>query len=192
MLVVMLAGGTPLDLLKLTFTFFRAGVMTFGGGASVIPILRHEIVTRNGWMSQDECLDAYTLGSAMPGPIGTNLAAYFGRKVAGWPGAAVSLISTVVPTALAMILLASLYEIYRDHPLVAGALQGIRPVVLALLAVVVWDFLPAALGPRKEWGKHPRRWLLILGIFALAVVFNLNAAVLIVIGGLAGLFILRA
>ena len=190
--VRMLAGGTFLDLFKLTFTFFRAGVMTFGGGASVIPILRHEIVTRHGWMSQDEFLDAYTLGSAMPGPIGTNLAAYFGRKVAGWPGALVSLISTVVPTALAMIFLASLYEIYRDHPLVDGALRGIRPVVLALLAVVVWDFLPAALGPREQWLKHPRRWLLILAIFALAVVFNINAAILIVIGGLVGLFFLRA
>lgn len=143
-------------------------------------------------MSQDEFLDAYTLGSAIPGPIGTNLAAYFGRKVAGWPGAFVSLVSTVVPTALAMIFLASLYEMYRDHPLVDGALQGIRPVVLALLAVVVWDFLPAALGPRGQWLRHPRRWLLILTIFALAVVFNLNAAILIVIGGLVGLFFLRS
>ena len=91
-----------------------------------------------------------------------------------------------------LALLTSLYEIYRDHPLVDGALRGIRPVVLALLAVVVWDFLPAALGPRSQWHRHPRRWLLILAIFALAVVFNLNAAVLIVIGGLAGLFLLRA
>lgn len=188
----MLAGGTAFDLVKLTLTFFRAGVMTFGGGASVIPILRHEIVTRHGWMDQDEFLDAYMLGSTMPGPIGTNLAAYFGHRVAGWPGALVSLIATIVPTALAMIFLLTLYQTWRDHPAVEGLLMGIRPVVLALLAVVVWDFLPSALGARTGWHRRPLRWLLIITVFALAVVFNVNAAVLIIIGGIAGLLVLRS
>ena len=188
----MLAGGSPVDLLKLALSFFRAGVLTFGGGASVIPILRHEIVTRQGWMPQDEVLDAYILGSTMPGPIGTNLAAYFGHRVAGWPGARVSLIATTLPTALAMMFLVTLYLTWRDHPAVEGLLSGIRPVVLALLAVVAWDFLPAALGTRSGWHRRPLRVLLILVIFVLAVFLELNAAVLIVIGGLVGLFVLRS
>lgn len=183
--------GTARNLFQLAFTFLKVGLVAFGGGASVIPVMRHEIVTRNGWMDQDEFLDAYTLGSTMPGPIGTNLPAYFGHRVAGWPGALVSVLATVIPTALAMVFLASLYLKYQDNPLIEGLLQGIRPVVLALLAVVVWDFLPAAVGRPRDWGRYPVRWLLIAVIFVLAAVFGINAAVLIVIGGATGLLVLR-
>ncbi len=179
------------NLLKLTLTFTKVGLFAFGGGASVIPILRHEIVTRHSWMSQDDFLDAYMLGSTMPGPIGTNLAAYFGYKVAGWLGALLSIAASVLPTALAMIFLATLYLTYRDNRLVDGLLTGIRPVVVALLAVVVWDFLPAAVGPRRHWGRYPLRWVLIVAIFLLAVVFNPNVALLIVLGGVVGLLVFR-
>src|SRR5690625_440946 len=184
-------GSTVSNVFLLAFAFLKAGAVSFGGGASIIPILRHEIVTRSGWMSQDDFLDAYMLGSTMPGPIGTNLAAYFGHRIAGWPGAIVSVAATVLPTALAMIGLATLYFAHRDNPVVSGMLQGIRPVVIALLAVVVWDFLPAAIGPRGTWHRFPLRWLLVALIFFLAVRFHVNAAVLIVIGGAVGLLFLR-
>jgi len=185
-------GSSASNLILLAFAFLKAGVVSFGGGASIIPILRHELVTRNGWMSQDEFLDAYMLGSTMPGPIGTNLAAYFGKKIAGWPGAIISITATVVPTALAMIGLATLYFAHRDNPIISGMLSGIRPVVIALLLVVVWDFLPAAIGPRATWHKYPLRWLLVAVIFILGVQFEVNAAVLIVIGGTVGLLFLRS
>lgn len=184
-------GSTVSNVLLLAFAFLKAGAVSFGGGASIIPVLRHEIVTRAGWMSQDDFLDAYMLGSTMPGPIGTNLAAYFGHRIAGWPGAIISVAATVLPTALAMIGLASLYFVHRDNPLVSGMLQGIRPVVIALLVVVVWDFLPAAIGPRATWHRYPLRWLLVALIFVLTVRFQVNAAVLIVIGGAVGLLFLR-
>ena len=180
-----------MNLLKLTWTFLKVGLFAFGGGASVVPILRHEVVTRNGWMNQDDFLDAYMLGSTMPGPIGTNLAAYFGHKVAGWPGALISICASVLPVAMAMVLLTGLYLTHRDNPLVNGMLTGIRPVVLALLAVVVWDFLPSAVGPRKEWGRRPLRWALIAVIFAVAITFNPSVALLIVIGGAVGLLVFR-
>ncbi len=184
-------GRTVSNLLLLTFAFLKAGAVSFGGGASIIPILRHEIVTRNGWMNQDDFLDAYMLGSTMPGPIGTNLAAYFGHKIAGWAGAAVSVAATVLPTALAMVGLAALYFTHRTNPIVDGMLTGIRPVVIALLLVVVWDFLPAAISPRGTWHRFPLRWALVVLIFVLAVRFQLNAAILIVIGGAVGLLFLR-
>ena len=66
---------------------------------------------------------------------------------------------------------------------------GLLPV--PLLAVVVWDFLPAAVGPRRHWGRYPLRWVLIVAIFLLAVVFNPNVALLIVIGGVVGLLVFR-
>src|SRR5690625_7967312 len=79
-------GSTVSNVFLLAFAFLKAGAVSFGGGASIILILRHEIVTRSGWMSQDDFLDAYMLGSPMPGPLGTNLAASFGHRSAGWPG----------------------------------------------------------------------------------------------------------
>lgn len=182
---------TDRTLLNLGMAFFRIGVTAFGGGASVIPVLRHEVVDRYKWLTPEEFLDAYMLGSTMPGPIGSNLAGYLGHRIGGVPGAIISLVASCVPVSLAIILLASLYTTFQDHEIVKGLLLGIRPVVLALLLVVVWDFLPAAVGPRSSWTRRPAIWLLIVTIFFLAVSFHLNAAILISLGGAVGLLLPR-
>ncbi len=169
--------------------FLRVGLSAFGGGASVVPVLRHEVVDRYRWLTAEEFLDAYMLGATMPGPIGSNLAGYLGHRIGGVRGAVIATVTSSLPVALAMILLASLYATFRDHQIVQGLMLGIRPVVLALLLVVVWDFIPPAVGPRDTWSRRPRVWLLVAAVFLLAVSFQLNAAVLIGVAGVVGLLL---
>ena len=179
-------------LLDLLWSFTKVGAFGFGGGPSMIPLIQEEVVDVQGWLTQDEFLDAFALGNTLPGPIATKMAGYVGYKVAGPLGAVAGLVGVAVPTILAMLLLLGLYLRYRDLPAITGFLRGVRPVVIALLALVVWEFAPRAFGAPGDWLGNWLLWLLALGSFALAVRFGVHPAALIVAGGVIGAVFLRA
>lgn len=178
-------------LLRVLWSFTKVGVFGFGGGPSMIPLIQEEVVEVQRWLTKDEFLDAYAFGSALPGPIATKMAGYVGYKVGGTPGAIAGLVGVAVPTMLAMILLGALYLRYRDSPVFEHFLKGVRPVVIALLALVVWEFAPRAFGLPPQWLRNWGLWLLAAAAFVLALRFNVHPAVLIVAGGALGVFVLR-
>jgi chromate transporter len=175
------------DLLELLVSFTRAGVFGFGGGPSMIPLVQVEVVDIRGWLTHTEFLDAFAFGNALPGPIATKLAGYVGYQVAGVAGAAVALLAITAPTIVAMIALASLYARYQHHALVRDFLGGVRPVVVALLAVVVWDFIMPALSPTRSPASEWPLWLMAAIALAATLRTTVHPALLIVLGGAAGL-----
>ena len=177
--------------LKVFWSFVKVGVFGFGGGPSMIPLIQEEVVEIQGWLTQDEFLDAFALGNTLPGPIATKMAAYVGYKVAGAGGAAAGLLGVTLPTAIAMLLLLGLYLRFRENPLIARFLKGVRPVVIALLALVVWQFAPRAFGSPGQWLGNWVLWLFALVAFVLALRFNVHPALLIVVGGALGMAALR-
>jgi chromate transporter len=124
---------------QLFAAFGRANIFGFGGGPSVIPLIKQEVVANYKWLSNEEFTDALAMGNALPGPIATKMSAYVGYKIAGLPGAAAALAGTVLPTAIAMLGLAGLYFKYKDTPQMAGMLKAVRPVVVVLLAQTTWE-----------------------------------------------------
>jgi chromate transporter len=169
--------------------FARVGLFGFGGGPSMIPLVRVEVVEIHGWLTRAEFLDAFAFGNALPGPIATKLAGYVGFQVAGVLGAAVALLGITAPTIVAIVALASLYLRYKDRAFVQDFLSGVRPVVVALLALVVWDFAPSALLAFDAWLANWPLWLIALLALAATLRFDLHPALLIVLGGGAGLLL---
>ncbi len=180
-----------MELLQLIWSFTKVGLFGFGGGPSMIPLIQEEVVEVQKWLTQDEFLDAFAFGNSLPGPIATKMAGYVGFKVAGWPGAAAGLLAVSVPTVLAMIALGSLYLKYRDTTWMTAFLKGVRPVVIALLALVVWEFAPRALGTPPQWLANWGLWLLAVGSLVAAIRFGIHPALLIVVGGVVGLTFFR-
>lgn len=180
-----------MDTLNLLWSFAKVGLFGFGGGPSMIPLIQEEVVDVQRWLTKDEFLDAFAFGNALPGPIATKMAGYVGFKVAGWPGAAAGLVGVTVPTILAMIALGGLYLRYRDAPAFEAFLRGVRPVVIALLALVVWEFAPRAFGAPPQWLANWALWGLGLVAFVAAARFGVHPAILIVAGGVVGLLFLR-
>ncbi len=178
-----------MKLLELLYSFAKVGVFGFGGGPAMIPLIQVEVVDVRGWLSREEFLDAFAFGNALPGPIATKLAGYVGYQIAGVAGAAMGLIGITVPTIIAMIALASFYARYREHAAMKRFLKGVRPVVIALLLLVVWDFAPTALGTLPNWRANWELWLLAAVAFFLTIRFDVHPALLIVAGGLVGIFL---
>ena len=171
-------------LLELSWSFTKIGLLGFGGGPSFIPLVQAEVVTARAWLSREQFMDAFAFGNALPGPISTKLAGYVGYRVAGWPGALAALLGLTLPTILAMILLAAFYLRFRDAPLLQSFLVGLRPVVVALLLVVVLEFAPSAFGAGRVG-----LWLLGALAFGLAAFAGVHPALLILGGGLVGLLL---
>ena len=93
------------DYKELIFGMMRTGILGFGGGPSVIPLIRYEAVSRYQWLDDDEFGDTLAIANTLPGPIATKMAAYLGYQVKGWMGAFVSVMAHVLPTCLAMVFL---------------------------------------------------------------------------------------
>lgn len=174
------------DVLEVFWAFTRAGLLGFGGGPAMIPLIQVEVVDLRGWLSHAEFLDAFAFGNALPGPIATKMAGYVGFQVAGWAGAAAGLAGIAAPTIVAIVALASVYRRYRERDAVQRFLAGVRPVVLALLALVAWDFWPAAMQVEGlRWGVAPL-WAILAASLVGSWRTNVHPAVWIVLGGVAG------
>ncbi len=153
----------------------------------MIPLVRAEVVVGRGWLTPEAFLDAYAFGSALPGPIVTKLAFYVGHAVAGWPGALAALLGASVPTMLLVFVVLGLLIRNKDNQALAGAITGIRPVVVALLLLVAWDFAPAALGGGDSTTTTSLRWALAaLGLVAILRT-KLNPVLLILAGAAVGM-----
>ena len=131
-------------LLALFFSFVRVGVFGYGGGPSMIPLIEAEVVDVHQWMSTGEFIDALAMGNALPGPITIKMAAYTGYKIAGVPGAVTATLGIFLPSMILMLILATLFLRYKEMPHVQATLKAVRPAVVALLAIVVYDMLPSS------------------------------------------------
>lgn len=131
-------------LLDLLLGLGRATLLGFGGGPSIIPLYEVEVVQNYQWLSKEEFGQALAFGNALPGPIATKLTTYIGYKVAGVPGAITAILAVVGPTALLMIALYAVLSKFKDNPILAGMVRGIRPVVFVMLAMLAADFFKYA------------------------------------------------
>lgn len=121
--------------------FFRVGMLGFGGGPSAIPLFEQEAVKKYKWMTSDEFGDILALANTMPGPLATKMAGYIGYRVNGIAGCLVSVLATVVPTVLLMIIFLGVLQQYKDLPWVRGMSEAVVPVVGVMLAILTLDFL---------------------------------------------------
>jgi len=140
------------QLWDLLIAFTRASNLGFGGGPAVIPLIKIEVVERYHWLTNAKFTDALAVGNALPGPIATKLAGYVGYQVAGWLGAFVAIIGTIVPTALAVILLTGFLMKYSNSPILKGMLKGVRPVVVVLIAQTAFDMGIGSFPDLTTWG----------------------------------------
>ena len=120
-------------LFKLFYTFAKVGVMTFGGGYAMLPILQREIVENQKWATDEEIANYFAIGQCTPGVIAVNTATFIGKKTAGIPGAIIATLGLVFPSLIIISLLAGVITRFSDLPWVKNAFAGIRVCVCVLI-----------------------------------------------------------
>ena len=124
-------------LLDLFFTFAKVGVMTFGGGYAMLPILQREVVENKGWATEEELMDYFAIGQCTPGVIAVNTATFIGQKYKGFWGAIFATLGVVFPSLVIISLLAGVIEAFSHLVWVQNAFGGIRVCVCVLIANAV-------------------------------------------------------
>ena len=124
-------------LLDMFLTFAKVGVMTFGGGYAMLPILQREVVDNKGWATEEELMDYYAIGQCTPGVIAVNTATFIGQKNKGILGGIVATLGVVFPSLVIISLLAGVIEAFSHIMWVQNAFGGIRVCVCVLIANAV-------------------------------------------------------
>lgn len=121
------------SLLELFLTFAKVGVMTFGGGYAMLPMLQREVVETKGWITEQELADYFAIGQCTPGIIAVNTATFIGQKNKGIAGGIVATLGIVFPSLIIITVLAGLITSFSHLLIVQQAMAGVRVCVSVLI-----------------------------------------------------------
>ena len=169
----------PASLFKLFTTFFRIGLFTFGGGYAMIPLIQRDVVERNGWVGKEEFIDLLAVAQSAPGVFAVNMAVFIGYKLRGTRGALAASFGCVLPSVVIILLIAECFRQFRHIEVVNNVFMGIRPVVVALIAVPVFNVAKSA---KIGWSTV---WIPLLSAF-LIVAMGVSPVYVILVAGIAG------
>ena len=167
-------------LLDLFLTFARVGVMTFGGGYAMLPILQREVVEKKKWATDEELTDYFAIGQCTPGVIAVNTATFVGQKIKGIIGGILATLGVVFPSIVIISILAGVIITFADVPAVQYAFNGVRVCVCVLIfnsVVKLW----------KNSVKDIVGIIIFVCVFLLAFFTSVSPAVFVIAAAVAGI-----
>ena len=168
--------------LKLFLSFAKVGIMTFGGGYAMLPILQREIVDKNGWATDEELADYFAIGQCTPGVIAVNTATFIGQKTAGTLGGILATLGVVFPSVVIISLLAGVIQQFSHLEIVKHAFAGIRVCVCVLIFNSVLKLWKAAVTDKITL-------LIFAAVLVAATLTKLSPVVFVIIAAALGIII---
>lgn len=169
-------------LVDLYQSFFRIGILTFGGGLTMLPMLTYEVVEKRGWTTEEELLDCYAIGQCTPGIIAVNTATYVGYKKHGILGGIFATLGMVSPSVIIITIIAAFLKPFMDNKWLQHALMGVRGIVCALMMDTVLKLAKKSL-------VHPISWGICLIVFVLALFSPVPTIILVIIAAVSGILL---
>lgn len=133
--------------LKLFLTFLQIGVLAFGGGYAVLPLIQSIVVENEGWLTMAEMTDVVSISQMTPGPIAINSATFVGTKIAGLPGSIIATAGVVLPQFILLMIIAQFIFSGKKISVLDKMLKGLKPGVVGLIAIAAISmFISATFG----------------------------------------------
>ena len=172
-------------LFELFLAFFKISPITFGGGFAMIPIMEDVMVEKKKWIEKEKLVDIFAVSQSIPGAIAVNSATFVGYQIAGVPGALAALVGIVLPTFGIILVLGVLLASFQHNIHVQAALQGIRPVVVALIASAAYKMSRVSIVDKISLG------IFTICLASLLLFKNLNLILVIFMGAFVGISIAK-
>ena len=118
----------------LFLAFMKIGMFTIGGGYAMLPLIQREVVDR-GWISKEEFIDIFSVAQSLPGIFAVNISIFVGYRLKKKLGGLVCALGTIMPSFVIILLIALCFTQVKDNVWVEKAFKGLRPAVVALIAV---------------------------------------------------------
>ena len=168
------------EYLELFLTFAKVGVMTFGGGMAMLPILQREVVEDHHWATEEELMDYYAIGQCTPGIIAVNTATFVGQKRKGTLGGIIATLGMVFPSLVIISILAGLITNFSSLEWVQNAFAGIQVCVCVLIFNAVVKLL-------KKSVIDKRTFIIFLLVTIGSTLLNLSPVWFVLLAALVGI-----
>lgn len=166
---------------KLFWSTFTLSAFTFGGGYVIIPLMRKKFVEQYHWIEEEEMLDLTAIAQSSPGAIAVNASILIGYRLAGIPGAMLTILGTVLPPLIILSIISLFYQAFRDSKAVSAVMKGMQAGVAAVITDVV---LTMGINVFRE--KKVLPVLIMVFVFVASYFFNVNIILIVVLCGLIG------
>ena len=140
-------------LAKLFLAFFKIGLFGFGGGLAIIQLI-YDSIKEFANISPEQFANIVAIAQVTPGPVAVNSATYVGYEVGGYLGSALATLGVATPAFRIIAMVANAVERYKESAAVKGALEGIRPATVGLIAAAVITIGEAAVMPEHSLGGN--------------------------------------
>ena len=145
----------------------------------MIPLIEHDVVEKNAWLPKSDFVDLLAVAQSAPGVFAVNMAVFIGYRMRGVAGALAAAFGCVLPSVIIILLIALFFRQFRQIPLVNNIFMGLRPVVVALIAVPVFNVAKSA---KIGWATV---WIPVLSAL-LIVALGVSPIYVIIVAGVAG------
>ena len=166
--------------LNLFFVFFKVGLFSFGGGYAILPLMQHEVVDINKWISFKEFMDIVAVSQITPGPISINLATHVGYRIGETLGSTIATTSVVLPSIIIVSLIVIFLKRFSKLPVVQRIFKSLRVTIVGLiLAAGIALFV-------KENFIDYKSYIIFISVLIGGLVFKIGSITLIILSGVAG------
>lgn len=169
------------SLLKILGVFAKVGAFTIGGGYAMVPIIQKE-VTKRGWITEEEFPDILALAQSAPGLLAVNISIFAGYRIKGIKGAITATVGSCLPPFLMILAIAMFFTGYQDNPYAIRIFKGIRPAVVALIAV---PMINMARKSNHTWWS----WALTMAAMCLVAFLKVSPVYILLVTIIAGIAI---
>lgn len=166
---------------KLFWATFRLSAFTFGGGYVIVPLMRREFVMHLHWIEDDEMLDLTAIAQSTPGAMAVNASVLVGYRMAGIPGACITVLATVLPPFLILSVISLFYAQFRDNWVVNLVLRGMQAGVAAVICDVVVSMSQNIFKLRRILPV-----IMLAGAFAASWLLDINVVLIILLCAVIG------
>ncbi len=166
---------------RLFLSTFQISACTFGGGFVIIPLMRRKFVEELGWIDEQEMLDLTAIAQSSPGAMAVNASILVGYRVAGVPGALLTVLGTILPPLIIISVVSYFYRQFRDNAVVSMAMAGMLAGVAAVVCSVVVDMVRGILRNRRVLPLA-----VLIAAFAAVRFFKVNIILVLLICGALG------
>ena len=165
---------------NLFLVFFKVGLFSFGGGYAILPLMQHEVVDVNKWISFKEFMDIVAVSQITPGPISINLATHVGYRIGGTLGSTITTTSVILPSIIIISLIVIFLKRFSKLPVVQRVFKSLRITVVGLiLAAGIALFV-------KENFIDYKSYIIFASVLIGGLVFKIGSITLIILSGVAG------
>jgi len=162
--------------------FLLLGFINIGGPVAQISMMYNKMVERSHWLSKDRFVKIMGFTHMLPGPEALQLAIYVGYLKKGILGGILAGLTFIIPGAIVMIILSSLYVTYGNLPQVNDVLYILKPAVLGIIAAGIIKLGRAAI-------KNVQLTAILIAAIVAMLFLKIDFLIVLLIAGLLNLLI---